>query len=76
MPFSVKGPVKGGHVACVLWRRNPTGSGCVLPEAACSRSSLNDTLFLSMAVSDWLTWRGGGVVLLGTLVVGMGEDLE
>lgn len=38
--------------------------GCVLPEAASSSSSLKDTHFLSMAVSDWLTGIGGGVVLL------------
>lgn len=35
----------------------------VLPEAASSSSSLKDTLFLSMAVSDWLTWSGGGAEL-------------
>lgn len=40
-------------------------SECVLPEAARSRSSLKETLFLSMAASDWAISEGGGVELLG-----------
>ena len=42
------------------------GQTSVLPEAASSRSSLNDTHFLITAESDWTVKRGGGVEALET----------
>lgn len=42
-----------------------THSGPTIPEAASSRSSVNDTLFLSKAESERTVEGGGGVVALG-----------
>lgn len=42
-----------------------THSRPTIPEAASSRSSVKDTLFLSKAESEWMEEGGGGVVALG-----------
>lgn len=41
-----------------------THSGPTIPEAASSRSSVKDTLFLSKTVSEWTLKGGGGVLAL------------
>lgn len=41
-----------------------THSSPTIPEAASSRSSVKDTLFLSKAESEWMVEGGGGVVAL------------
>lgn len=41
-----------------------THSNPTIPDAARSRSSVKDTLFLSKAESEWVEARGGGVVAL------------
>ena len=42
-----------------------THSSPTIPEAASSRSSVKDTLFLSKVESEWMEKGGGGVVALG-----------
>lgn len=42
-----------------------THSSPTIPEAASSRSSVKDTLFLSKTESEWMVEGGGGVVALG-----------
>lgn len=42
-----------------------THTSPTIPEAASSRFSVKDTLFLSKAESKWMEEGGGGVVALG-----------